>query len=75
MLPADQAEFIVSTADEEGLGRALARLCADGDLRRRLGERNRDRVRERFTKASMLKAYAELWSAVSPFSEGVSPAR
>jgi glycosyltransferase involved in cell wall biosynthesis len=62
MLPGEQAQFVVPTADEEGLGAALARLGGDRDLRSRLGQRNHARVRERYTRNSMLAAYEELWS-------------
>jgi glycosyltransferase involved in cell wall biosynthesis len=40
---------------------AYARLLADDDLRRRMGEAGRQRVRERFTWAGVVRAYEELW--------------
>ena len=37
--------FLVAPGDREGLRRALARLCADPELRRRMGEAARERAK------------------------------
>lgn len=49
--------FITAPGDAAALGRALAQLAADADLRARIGRANQARARAEFDLAAMLAAY------------------
>ncbi|MFN2628974.1 MAG: glycosyltransferase, partial [Gaiellaceae bacterium] len=55
--------LLVEARDPTALRRALGRLLGDADLRRRLGDAGRERIRERFSWETVtretLRAYAE----------------
>lgn len=53
--------FLIEKLDPEAAERALARLLADGDLRRRMGEAGRRRAREKFSLGEMLRRYRDLY--------------
>jgi glycosyltransferase involved in cell wall biosynthesis len=55
--------YVAAPGDEPGFAAALARLANDGDLRRALGQANRDRVREQYDQTRMFDAYAALYDA------------
>jgi glycosyltransferase involved in cell wall biosynthesis len=60
ILPAEEAAAIVPLQGQgtaRALGRALARLGAEPDLRRRLGAANRARVERDFSFEGMVAAY------------------
>jgi len=59
------AGIIVPPADPAALAAAIARLAADPDLRRRLGERGRERVEEAFSVQAVARCLAG-W-----FAEGI----
>ncbi|HSD30130.1 MAG TPA: glycosyltransferase [Vicinamibacteria bacterium] len=51
---------LVPREDEPALATALVELCADGEVRRRLGTGGRERVRTRFSIRTMADAYQDL---------------
>jgi colanic acid/amylovoran biosynthesis glycosyltransferase len=53
--------FAVARRDPAALAAALARLAADRDLRRRMGEAGRRHVTERFDPGRQLDAFVELY--------------
>ncbi|BAF60746.1 hypothetical membrane protein [Pelotomaculum thermopropionicum SI] len=53
--------FLIESLDPGEAERALARLLADRDLRRRMGEAGRRRAREKFSLEQMLRRYRELY--------------
>jgi glycosyltransferase involved in cell wall biosynthesis len=53
--------LLVPPEDPGALARAIERLLADGDLRRRLGEHGRKLVLDRFTAAHMTRAFESLY--------------
>ncbi|MCL6635160.1 MAG: glycosyltransferase family 4 protein [Peptococcaceae bacterium] len=53
--------YLIEGLDPQAAERALVRLLADGDLRRRMGEAGRKRAREKFSLAEMLRRYRELY--------------
>ena len=53
-------QLLAPPGDDSALGDALGRLATDADLRRRLGERNRLHVMERFAPERMLREHVEL---------------
>ena len=54
--------FLVPAEDPVALSGAIRRLLADAGLRRRLGERGRQLVLERFTAAHMTRAFQSLYA-------------
>jgi glycosyltransferase involved in cell wall biosynthesis len=54
--------LLVPAEDPVALARAIRRLLADADLRRRLGEQGRQLVLERFTADHMAQAFERLYS-------------
>ncbi|MEX1024027.1 MAG: glycosyltransferase [Planctomycetota bacterium] len=60
ILPREADEYVVP-ATAEALGSALRALADDAALRQRLGRRNRERVRERFSFAAMRDAHHGIW--------------
>ncbi len=48
-------DVLIDEDDSEALARQIERLAGDGDLRRRLGERNREIVRSGFSDAAVLE--------------------
>jgi glycosyltransferase involved in cell wall biosynthesis len=56
--------LVVREADRADLRDALARLMADPDLGRDLGQRGRARVMERFTQASVAARTVDVYRAV-----------
>jgi len=60
-----QGSFVVPLGEHESawpLAEKLTEMLGDGELRRRLGERNRDRVHESFTFDLMLGAYRKVYA-------------
>jgi len=53
--------FLIRGLDPEAAERALLKLLADGELRRRLGEAGRKRAREKFSLEEMVRRYRELY--------------
>ena len=53
--------FAVARRDPSALAAALARLAADRDLRRRMGEAGRSRVSEHFDPARQVDAFVALY--------------
>ena len=58
--------FLVEPGDVAGLGDALARLCADPDLRARLGQNARRRAVEHFARSRMAADTLALLNEVAP---------
>lgn len=62
--------LLVAPGDPVALAAAIERLQAEPDLRARLGEAGRKRVRERFTWAAVARTFAaiyqEVWEEVAP---------
>jgi glycosyltransferase involved in cell wall biosynthesis len=56
--------LLIEPADETGLTTALSRLLADSDLRRRLGQKARAHVEQRYTAAAMSRNYLALYRDV-----------
>jgi glycosyltransferase involved in cell wall biosynthesis len=56
--------LLVPTEDPAALASAIRRLLGDEDLRRRLGERGRRLVLERFTASHMTRAFESLYEQV-----------
>lgn len=65
MVSAVNRPFIVRTDDEAGFADCLARLGADADLRRTIGEANRRVAMERFGLDAMVDAYRALCFSVA----------
>ena len=59
-----EAALLVPPGDADALARAIATLLADGPLRRRLGDRGRSRVLERFTWEAAARGTAERYREV-----------
>ncbi len=53
--------FVVRSDDEAGWRAALETLAADAELRAQLGEANRQRARQCFDEAVMMRLYANLY--------------
>jgi glycosyltransferase involved in cell wall biosynthesis len=53
--------FLVAPGDPDALADRLSRLIADPELRRRMGDAGRLRVRERFDLPAMQRAHVELY--------------
>lgn len=60
-------------ADEAALATSLMRLAQDPELRRTIGEANREKARARFDEAAMIAAYRRLYSAAIG-GDGLPPA-
>jgi glycosyltransferase involved in cell wall biosynthesis len=60
MVGEENKPFIVARDDQRRLVAALARLCRDRELRRRLGQSNRVRVDESFCIAPMANAFYQV---------------
>ena len=58
----DETGLLVPAEDPKALASAIRRLLADADLRRRLGERGRQLVLERFTADHMARAFERLYA-------------
>lgn len=57
MVAAENRPFVVPRDSPAPLAAALAHLCADPELRRRLGAANRSRAEERFAIPPMVAAF------------------
>lgn len=57
--------LLVPARDPEAMARSLLRLVESSELRNQLGGAGRRRVEERFSQASMLRAYLELYGSDS----------
>jgi rhamnosyl/mannosyltransferase len=55
--------FVVHANDPDALAEAVNRLLADRALRERMGRAGRERVRERFTTAAMMRGIDSLYEA------------
>jgi glycosyltransferase involved in cell wall biosynthesis len=60
----DETGLLVEPGDEVALGAALARLVADDDLRRRLGEAGRRRASAHFSAQVVVPQYEAAYAAV-----------
>ena len=60
-------------ADEAGLAASLKRLAEDADLRRTIGQANREKAQACFDEAAMIAAYRRLYSAAIG-GDGLPPA-
>ena len=58
----DNKPLIVAPGDEAAFAAALDSLADRADLRRAIGEANRELARERYDEAGMITAYAELYA-------------
>lgn len=67
MLPPEQGEFLAApdAGAESALSDALVRLGRDGPLRARMGNANAARAAERYERAGMVSAYAELYGRLA----------
>jgi len=73
VLPGEQAAFLLPLpapsapreAGAEGLATALATLLSSAELRARLGRANRARAEERYSFATMLERYRELYRSAA----------
>jgi glycosyltransferase involved in cell wall biosynthesis len=63
MAAPENRPFIVPAADEKGLARALAMLCADPELRRSVGGANRALALAEFAEEAMIGYYHRLYEA------------
>jgi len=61
IVSAEETGLLVPPADPTALARALERLIASGELRRRYGEAGRQRVVRMFSQESMLREYLALY--------------
>ena len=60
--------FMVSPGDERGLAGALTKIMSDADLRRQLGEANRERAQAEYDERVMIAKYLSLYrEAIRPF--------
>jgi glycosyltransferase involved in cell wall biosynthesis len=66
MVAAENRPFVRPARDEPGLAAALARLATEPELRRRIGEANRARVRAVYDEARMVEAWRVLLSGGWP---------
>ncbi len=60
----DETGFLAPERDWERLAGYISRLLEDGDLRRRMGERGVERVREKFDLAERTCALEEIYASV-----------
>jgi glycosyltransferase involved in cell wall biosynthesis len=65
------AGLLGERGDHEGIASALARLSADPALRRQMGERARENVKERYRAASLLERMTELYDELLRERNGV----
>lgn len=65
ILSAENRPLVARTADAPALGRSLARLMGDADLRARLGAANRARVAAEYDERNMLAAYRSLYGGLA----------
>ncbi|HJU20807.1 MAG TPA: glycosyltransferase [Stellaceae bacterium] len=63
MVAEENRPFVVTRDDPERLAAALAELCADAELRVRVGRRNRQRVEEGFGIEAMVESFHRILSA------------
>ncbi len=56
--------LLVAPGDVDGLALAITRLLDDKSMRTRLGEAGRERMREEFSVATMVKRHSELYRSV-----------
>lgn len=56
--------FLVPPADSEALQDRLGKLCADVELRNKMGEAGRQKIIERFTADRMVKRFESLYEAL-----------
>jgi len=64
MLGDDARRWVVRQGDEAGLAAAIQELASDGELRAKLGARNRARVEREYSLGKMAAAYRRLyWEA------------
>jgi glycosyltransferase involved in cell wall biosynthesis len=70
MVAEDNRPFVVPREDPDRLARALATLCTDEGLRRRLGRDNRRRVEEVFRIDAMVEAFHRVLCAAIAGSRG-----
>jgi len=61
MTSAANSPFIVAKENEDGLAAALARLCADGELRRSIGTANRAGALRDYAEEVMISCYHNLY--------------
>ena len=65
MASGDNAPFLFGTDDEAGMAQGLARLCADSELRCRIGSANRAVALHEFDETVMIESYRSLyWSFI-----------
>src|SRR5262249_51466003 len=57
--------LLTPSGDAAGLAGHLGKLAEDPALRRRMGERGRERARERFSEARMHEAYARVYEEMA----------
>lgn len=60
--------------DTEAAAEALSRLADDPDLRRRMGEAGRDRVRSTYAWPVVIRAYEALWAELAERRAAAGPA-
>ncbi|TVR97342.1 MAG: glycosyltransferase [Rhodospirillales bacterium] len=66
ILSTENRPFVIPKDNEDQLAEALARLTGDADLRRRLGQRNREHVRRHYTLERMVCAYQAVFDELLP---------
>jgi glycosyltransferase involved in cell wall biosynthesis len=63
MVAPENAPFIVPRGDEKALGEALVELALEPGERRRIGEANRRKAREKFDEQRMIERYRRLYAS------------
>ena len=61
----DDTGYLVEPGDSSALAEKLCLLLKDGDLRERMGQEGRELARRRFSLATMMTSYEELYLEVS----------
>jgi len=65
--------LLAPASDEEAFARGLARLLADGSLRRELGRAARERVRDRYSAERMAQEYLNFYRELAGADRGSEP--
>ncbi len=64
LIPDERTGLLVAPGDVAGLGQAIARLLADPDLRRQMGENGQAWVRQHYSAEAMVESYLNLYAGL-----------